>query len=317
VLRGGTLTLNATAVDARLDKAQPAVNQATCSGWLVQSGPVRLTSGKHSGQCDNNTQPVRVRHRLRPRSTRQEAITPELAAAKVLSLPQRLPHTRMKKTLLIGLAISAVTAAAVTTVPANAASRACGDACLTLTAQEFGHEYVTAVPLGSVRAGTPIVMAPGSAVTREDFESSYYGTALAAYTGGQMVSAAVAQGWPSDPVYQIFYAPGGVRSDLCLGVAGTAETGTEVTLQPCNTPLRTEWIALLSDADNGYTPLISGTGTSTTSPLVLTANSQSSALTTSQLITFPGNAYPATNQMWQALYGIIRTYAISHIPPRI
>lgn len=232
----------------------------------------------------------------------------------MLPLPEHLPHTRMK-TLLIGLAIGAVTAVAVTAVPANAASRACGDACLTLTAQEFGPEYVTAVPLGSVAAGTPIVMAPGSAVTREDFESSYYGTARADYTGGRLVSAAAAQGWPKDPVYQIFYAPGGVRSDLCLGVASTAETGTEVTLQPCDTPQRTAWIALLGDADGDYTPLISGTDTSATDPQVLTANSQSSALTTGHLVTFPGNAYPATNQMWEALYGIIRTYAISHNPP--
>jgi hypothetical protein len=222
----------------------------------------------------------------------------------------------MKK-LLIALAAGAVAAVAVMTVPANAASRVCGNACLTLTTQEFGPEYVTAAPLGSVTAGAPIVMAPGSSVTREDFQSVYYGTASDAYGSGQLVSAAVAQGWPEDPVFQIFYAPGGVRSDLCLGVAGTAETGTEVTLQPCGTPLRTLWIALLSDADNGYTPLISGTDTSSTDPLVLTANSQSSALITGYLITFPGNAYPATNQMWKALYGVISTYTISHIPPHL
>lgn len=221
------------------------------------------------------------------------------------------------KTLLTGLAITAVIAAAVTAVPANAASRACGDACLTLTAQEFGPGYVTAAPPGSAVAGTPIVMAPGSSLTREDFESSYDGTAQAAYTSGQLVSAAVAQAWPQDPVYQIFYAPGGIRTGLCLGMAGTAETGTEVTLQPCSTPQRTEWIALLGDTDNGYTPLISGTSTRTTDPLVLTANTQSTALTTSPLLTYPGNAYPATNQMWKARYGIIRTYEISRIPPRL
>jgi hypothetical protein len=154
----------------------------------------------------------------------------------------------MKK-LLIGLAV--VVAGAILTVPANAASRACGNACLTLTAQEFGPEYVSAVPLGSVTAGDPIVMAPGSSVT----------------------------------------------------------------LEPCYTPLRTEWIALPGDEDGDYMPLISGTDTSTTDPQVLTANSQSAALTTRQLTTFPGNAYPATNQMWEARYGIIRTYAISHNPP--
>jgi hypothetical protein len=223
--------------------------------------------------------------------------------------------------LLTGLAIGAVAAVAVTAVPANAASRGCGQACLTLTAQEFGPGYVSAVPAGTVTAGTvtagtPIVMAPGSSVTREDFQSSYYGTA-GADIGGALVSSAVAQGWPKDPVYQIFYAPGGVRSGLCLGVAGTAGRGTEVTLQPCYTPLSTEWVALLGDEDNGYTPLISGTDTSAVDPLVLTANSQSSALTTGNLTTFPGNAYPATNQMWQARYGVISTYEISHIPPRI
>jgi hypothetical protein len=85
VLREGTFTLNATALDARLNEAQPALDQATCSGWLVQSGPVwltngtgryvgisgtlqmtvtlafiapRYTSGKDNGQCDNNTQPL-------------------------------------------------------------------------------------------------------------------------------------------------------------------------------------------------------------------------------------------------------------------
>jgi hypothetical protein len=222
----------------------------------------------------------------------------------------------MKK-LLIGLAIGAVAAVTVTAVPADAASRACGDACLTLTAQEFGQGYVSAVPAGAVTAGTPVVMASGSSVTREDFQSSYYGTASAAYSAGQLVSATVAQGWPTDPVFQIIYAPGGIRSGLCLGVPGTAENGTVVTLQPCGTPLRTEWIALLGDAGNGYTPLISGTDTSAVDPLALTANSQSSALTTGDLITFPGNAYPATNQMWEARYGVINIYVISRIPPHL
>jgi hypothetical protein len=218
--------------------------------------------------------------------------------------------------LLIGLATGAVAAVAVTAIPANAASTACGNACLTLTAQEFGPAYVSAVPAGPATAGTPIVMAQGSSLTREDFQSSYYGIA-GADIGGQLVSDAVAQAWPNDPVYQIFYAPGGVRSGLCLGVAGTAARGIEVTLQPCNTPLSTDWIALLADTDNGYTPLISGTDTSATDPLVLTANSQSTALTTGYLFTLPGNAYPATSQMWKARYGIIRTYAVSHNPPRI
>jgi hypothetical protein len=84
-LRQGTFRLNATTLDARLSKAQPAFDQATCSGWLVQSGPVWLTngtgrytgisgtlhmtvtvafispryaSGKDKGQCGNNAQPL-------------------------------------------------------------------------------------------------------------------------------------------------------------------------------------------------------------------------------------------------------------------
>jgi hypothetical protein len=84
-LRKGTFRVNATALDGRLNKAQPALDQATCSGWLVQTGPVwlangtgryagisgtlqmtvtlafispRYTSGKDKGQCEYNTQPL-------------------------------------------------------------------------------------------------------------------------------------------------------------------------------------------------------------------------------------------------------------------
>lgn|GEM_PF-6876605 len=241
----------------------------------------------------------------------------EPAAVKVLPLSQCLPHNRMNKKMLTGLAIGAVAALSVTAVPANAASISCGDACFTLTTQEFGPGYVSAAPAGTVTAGAPVVMTPGSSLLREDFQSGYDGTASVAYGSGQLVAAAVAQGWPQDPVFQFFYAPGGVRSGLCLGVAGAAESGTEVTLQPCSTPQRTEWVALTGDADNGYMPLISGTDTSAADPLVLTANSQSSAFSTGHLVTYPGNAYPETNQMWKARYGVIRSYLISPIPPRL
>jgi len=85
VLKEGTFRLNATVLDANLNKAQSAFDQVTCSGWLVESGPVKLangtgrypgisgtlqmtvtlaflssryTSGKDKGQCDNRAQPL-------------------------------------------------------------------------------------------------------------------------------------------------------------------------------------------------------------------------------------------------------------------
>jgi hypothetical protein len=80
---------------------------------------------------------------------------------------------------------------------------------------------------------------------------------------------------------------------LCLGVAGgTAGDGTAVSLQPCGVSEDTTWVWDAFDQYGQQAPLINGTTTNFTQPLVLTANSASAEPVTS---TLEGSAH---GQFW-------------------
>ena len=93
----------------------------------------------------------------------------------------------------------------------------------------------------------------------------------------------------NDLAYELEYAPYGVDSGLCLGVAATAVSGEGVTLQPCGTSSKTVWIkdtygnddSPVPNPNSGSAPdywaAINGSDTNFSNPLVLT---------------YPGSAYP-------------------------
>jgi hypothetical protein len=78
----------------------------------------------------------------------------------------------------------------------------------------------------------------------------------------------------NDPAFEIEYAPNGVVSGLCMGVASTAVQGEGVNLQPCGVSARTVWIEDVfgspSTLSNGFIPLINGSDTKFSQPFVLT-----------------------------------------------
>jgi hypothetical protein len=79
----------------------------------------------------------------------------------------------------------------------------------------------------------------------------------------------------NDPAFEIEYAPFGVDSGLCMGLASTAVSGEGVTLQPCGVSSKTVWIVDILDSLNttfagGYVPLINGSDTNFSQPFVLT-----------------------------------------------
>ena len=84
----------------------------------------------------------------------------------------------------------------------------------------------------------------------------------------------------NDPAFELEYAPFGVDSGLCAGVAATARAKEGVTLQPCGVSAKTVWIADTNDPRppwSGYVPLINGSDTNFSHPFVLT---------------YPGNGFP-------------------------
>jgi hypothetical protein len=207
--------------------------------------------------------------------------------------------------ILTGLAITVAVTAIATT--ANAASTACGSACISLSTLEYGPGFITSASTAAT-AGEPVSAAASGPDASEDFQADYIGTGAQAYSEG-FVTAEVGRTWPTAPVYQFIFTPGGRVTDLCIGVAVTAGNGTGVTLQSCEAELRTMWVAMPNHSSNVYYPLINGTDLSTSDPQVLRADAETGQLTTDPLFTVGGTAI-SPDEMWRALSGIARVYPI-------
>jgi len=85
-----------------------------------------------------------------------------------------------------------------------------------------------------------------------------------------MVSAEVNSHYGSLPAVQQEYAPLGVPSGLCVGLARVAYQNEGLTLQPCSVPAMTVWILIpaLSHAP-GFFPIINGSTTEFSRPFAM------------------------------------------------
>ena len=218
------------------------------------------------------------------------------------------------------------------TLAARAATPSCYENCIDLFSAKFGTHgfpaFVLDVRQQQARAGQPIVLFPASnSNPGEDFFISRSGL-VSGFAAVGLVSSAVAQQFggncalfsskthrcvrrfPNDHAYVIEYAPKGVPSGLCVGVAKTAANGTNVVLEPCNSSPGTTWVV---DANaklgNPSVPLINGSDTSLSDPFVL--NYPGSAVPSQrpapQLRTFKLQRYLNgrifNNQLWSADFG--------------
>ena len=224
-------------------------------------------------------------------------------------------------------------AGALTAGTASAATPSCGNSCINVFSHQFGtHKspnFVVDVLRQGEKVGQPIILfRTANFDPAEDFTVAFQGTVADFFAAG-LVSAAVnlhygggAKGFPNDFAFENEYAPFGVDSGLCLGVAATAFNDEGVTLQPCGVSSKTVWIVDTFDSPatlfNGYVPLINGSDTNFSQPFVLT---------------YPNNGYPTdkprpqlvvtnitgssngpgpvlgtvnVNQLWGADFGILK-----------
>ncbi len=104
----------------------------------------------------------------------------------------------------------------------------------------------------------------------------------------------------NDPAFEIEYAPFGVDSGLCMGVAATAFNDEGVTLQPCGVSSKTVWIADIFDSPNtlfnGYIPVINGSDTNFSQPFVLTYPNNSASRPTSRVRSSSSPTSPVSRQ---------------------
>ena len=235
---------------------------------------------------------------------------------------------------------------AVATFSASAATPSCGDNCINIFSREFGTHfhpnYVMDVLRQGANVGQPVILfRTSNSDPAEDFTLSFQGTTADFYAAG-LVSPSVAlhygcipagtagANFPNcfngiaidDPAFEVEYAPYGVDSGLCVGVAATATQNEGVTLQPCGVSSKTVWILDLNDSPqplhSDYVPLINGSDTNFSHPFVLTypkngfpTDRPRPQLLTQNLTGFShGFGSPIgsvqDNQLWGADFGVLR-----------
>ena len=185
---------------------------------------------------------------------------------------------------------------------ASAASPDCGSACATLFNQKFGSADVSAVSGGTASTGQPIILSAAAPSTTEDWTISAQGL-VSDFVAAGIINATLGEHYGSDEGLEFQYAPGGIGSGLCLGIASGPSQSTPVTLQPCGVSANTVWIDDTADASGGYAVLVSGSGTKYPAPYVLTANTVGGNFTTQALKTNPGA--DAGAQRWQSISGVL------------
>jgi hypothetical protein len=233
-----------------------------------------------------------------------------------------------KSKLLAGAATLALVGgvATVGSLSASAATPSAGRNAIDIFSRAFGTHrtpnFVVDVLRQGAKVGQPIILFRTSNTDpAEDFVPSIQGTTADFYAAG-LVSAAVALhygcipggNFPNcganrpgaiqgvdDPAWEIEYAPFGVDSGLCVGLAATATAKEGVTLQPCGVSAKTVWIEDDNDspatARTGYVPVINGSTTNFSHPHVLT---------------YPGNGFPTDKPRPQLFVNNLTGFADGH-----
>ena len=241
---------------------------------------------------------------------------------------------------------------------ASAATPSCGPLCINLFSYQFGtHKtpnYTVDVLRQGEKTGQPVILfRTANYDPALDWNATFQGT-VADFLAAGLVSKAVAlhygcipdsqpggnfpncpanifgipipSGGSSDLLaFENQYAPFGVDSGLCMGVAATAFQGEGVTLQPCGVSAKTVWILDTLDQSfttawaHGYIPLINGSNTNFSQPFVLTypangfpTDTPRPQLTVRNLTGFSfhvGNIFGTGangNQLWGATFGELK-----------
>ena len=162
---------------------------------------------------------------------------------------------------------------------ASAATPSCGSSCINVFAKQFGTHrspnFTVDVLRQGERAGQPIILfRTANYDPALDWTVAFQGT-VADFYAAKLVSSELNLHYSALPAFENEYAPYGVDSGLCLGVATTAVQGEGVTLQPCGVSANTVWVLDYRDSwsifnQNGYIPLINGSNTNFSHPFVLT-----------------------------------------------
>jgi hypothetical protein len=228
----------------------------------------------------------------------------------------------------------------VAALSAGAATPSCGHDCIDIFSREFGtHQqpnYMLDMLRQGAKVGQPVILfRTSNSDPAEDLTISFQGL-TSEFNAAGLVSNAVALHYGcagqfgansctkgvDDPAFEVEYAPYGVDSGLCVGVARPAFQNEGVTLQPCGISGRTVWILdpgdSLATINHDYVPVINGSDTNFSHPFVMTypknghpTDSPRPQVFVQNLTGFshgPGDPISSVrdNQLWGADWGVLR-----------
>lgn len=163
------------------------------------------------------------------------------------------------------------------TLSARAATPACGEPCISIFSRVLGTHaqpnFVEAVYQGIAEVGQPLILKQASSADPSQDLIVPWASSVSEFFAAGMVSAKVNRHYGSLTAVQIEYAPLGVGSGLCVGVAKPGVPNQGLSLQPCSLPATTVWIVDTEHAvgtpPDLYFPLINGSTRSVSRPLVM------------------------------------------------
>ena len=221
---------------------------------------------------------------------------------------------------------------------AGAATPSCGPACINIFSRDFGTfrhpNFTVDVLRQGARVGQPLILFKTSnsdpaldwSLSFQGHVSDFCAAGLVSvltclHYGGGIAGTGSFGKYPDLPAWEVEYAPFGVDSGLCMGVAATASQNEGVSLQPCGVSGKTVWIGdSLDNPFSFYVPVINGSNTNFSHPFVLTYpnNGYPTDKPRPQLqvrnltgFTQPGGIFPVissvnSNQLWSATFGVLR-----------
>ena len=125
------------------------------------------------------------------------------------------------------------------------------------------------------RTGNPIILFQRSnSDPAQDFVTNFLGTVGSFYNNNRgLISPGFDQAYHSDEAIEIQYEPSGRNSNFCVGTwpGQVAQSGFKVRLEPCAARPARSGPATRPTTHHGagYTPLITGTDTNFSNPMVL------------------------------------------------
>ncbi len=229
----------------------------------------------------------------------------------------RMPSIK-RRTLAAVAAIATVgCVGAATPATATAATMECGAPCISVFSRDLGTYaqpgFVEAVlGSGEARAGQPVGLKPATNLDPTEDILPIPGKVSQFHAAGMVSDAANREYGNLDAVQQR-YAPYGMPTELCVGLATVARQTLGLTLQPCASPT-TVWVIhrALSPTTPGYFPIINASTTDFDHPFAMhlprneVVSGRPLQMQVRRLSFRTGDKTLPARQLWGAVFGQFR-----------